>query len=105
MMSEIKTCYNLVVLETSEVKFGEVKTNKQKNQKGNIGINNGWSANICTCVTLFNSLNFSRPQIPHLQNEKVELNDLFQVLSNSMIPLNGWGNKGVKICAPKATLN
>lgn len=32
-MSEIKTCYNLVVLETSEVKFGEVKTNK-KTRKG-----------------------------------------------------------------------
>lgn len=33
MSSEIKACYNLVVLETSEVKFGEVKTNDDNNNK------------------------------------------------------------------------
>jgi hypothetical protein len=65
MISEIKMCYNFVVLETFEVnKIWEVKTNKNKN-KGNLGINSGWSAT-CTCTTLFNSLNFSRPQTPNL---------------------------------------
>ena len=33
MTSEIKTSYNLVVLETPEVKFGEVKTDDNKTRK------------------------------------------------------------------------
>lgn len=94
MTPETKSRYNLATLETTEVKFWKIKTNKHKEHSLAETIDS--LLPIFTCVTLIYSLNFSRPQIPEMRSQVSTLS--LRLLSLEMYECPEYTGQEVKTC-------